>query len=88
MASRLMTWAMAWRTLGLSIGATVLFITHSIPEAVALSDRVLVSSSRPGRIVADIDVDLPRPRPADVEDDPEFIALCAQVRHALHGGRS
>lgn len=69
-------------------GATVLFITHSIPEAVALSDRVLVSSSRPGRIVADIDVDLPRPRPADVEDDPAFIALCAQVRHALHGGRS
>jgi NitT/TauT family transport system ATP-binding protein len=69
-------------------GATVLFITHSIPEAVALSDRVLVSSSRPGRIVADIEVDLPRPRAADVEDDPAFIALCAQVRHALHGGRT
>ena len=69
-------------------GATVLFITHSIPEAVALSDRVLVSSSRPGRIVADIEVDLPRPRAADVEDDPAFIALCTQVRHALHGGRT
>ncbi|MEN9644561.1 MAG: hypothetical protein RL238_1230 [Actinomycetota bacterium] len=69
-------------------GATVLFITHSISEAVALSDRVLVSSSRPGRIVADIAVDLPRPRPADVEDDARFVALCAEVRHALHGGRS
>ncbi len=69
-------------------GATVLFITHSIAEAVALSDRVLVSSSRPSRIVADVAVDLPRPRTADVEDDPRFVALCATVRHALHGGRT
>jgi NitT/TauT family transport system ATP-binding protein len=69
-------------------GATVLFITHSIAEAVALSDRVLVSSSRPSRVVADIAVDLPRPRPADIEDDPRFVALCSQIRHALHGGRS
>ncbi len=67
-------------------GVTVLFITHSIGEAVALSDRVLVSSARPSRIVADIRVDLPRPRPADVEDDLRFVALCAEVRHALHGG--
>ena len=69
-------------------GATVLFITHSIAEAVALSDRVLVSSSRPSRVVADIEVDLPRPRGADVEDEPRFIELCARVRHALHGGRA
>jgi NitT/TauT family transport system ATP-binding protein len=69
-------------------GATVLFITHSITEAVALSDRVLVSSSRPSRVVADLVIDLPRPRTADVEDDPRFVALCAEVRHALHGGRS
>jgi NitT/TauT family transport system ATP-binding protein len=69
-------------------GATVLFVTHSIAEAVALSDRVLVSSSRPSRIVADVTIDLPRPRTADVEDDPRFVALCADVRHALHGGRS
>ena len=67
-------------------GATVLFVTHSIPEAVALSDRVLVSSARPSTMVADIDIDLPRPRPADVEDEPRFVELCAQVRHALHGG--
>ncbi len=69
-------------------GATVLFITHSISEAVALSDRVLVSSTRPSRMMADIAVDLPRPRSADVEDDPRFVALCANVRHALQTGRA
>ena len=69
-------------------GVTVFFITHSIAEAVALSDRVLVSSPRPARVVADITVDLPRPRAADVEDEPRFVELCAQVRHALHGGMS
>ncbi len=69
-------------------GATVLFITHSISEAVALSDRVLVSSTRPSRMVADIAIDLPRPRSADVEDDPRFVALCADVRHALQAGRA
>jgi NitT/TauT family transport system ATP-binding protein len=69
-------------------GATVLFVTHSIAEAVALSDRVLVSSTRPSRVVADIAIDLPRPRADELEDDPRFLALCAEVRHALHGGRS
>ncbi|MEI7548018.1 MAG: ABC transporter ATP-binding protein [Actinomycetota bacterium] len=67
-------------------GVTVLFVTHSISEAVALSDRVLVSSPRPARVVADIAIDLSRPRGADVEDDPRFVELCAQVRHALHRG--
>jgi NitT/TauT family transport system ATP-binding protein len=67
-------------------GATVLFVTHSIPEAVAMSDRVLVSSPRPSRMLADITIDLPRPRPAELEDEPRFIELCSQVRHALHGG--
>ena len=67
-------------------GVTVLFVTHSITEAVALSDRVLVSSPRPTRLVADIAIDLPRPRSADVEDDPRFVELCAEVRHALHRG--
>jgi NitT/TauT family transport system ATP-binding protein len=67
-------------------GVTVLFITHSISEAVALSDRVLVSSPRPSRVVADIAIDLPRPRPSDVDDLPQFVDLCADVRHALHRG--
>lgn len=67
-------------------GVTVLFVTHSISEAVALSDRVLVSSPRPTAIVADIAIELPRPRAADVEDDLRFVELCAEVRHALHRG--
>ncbi len=69
-------------------GVTVLFVTHSIAEAVALSDRVLVASTRPATVVADIAIDLPRPRPAEVEDDPRFVELCAQVRHALHRGNA
>jgi NitT/TauT family transport system ATP-binding protein len=69
-------------------GVTTIFVTHSISEAVALSDRVLVSSPRPARIVADIAVDLPRPRPDDVDDDPRFFELCSQVRHALLEGAS
>jgi NitT/TauT family transport system ATP-binding protein len=64
--------------------ATVLFVTHSITEAVQLSDRVLVFSPRPASIVADIDVTIARPRAVDLEDDPAFIALCASVRHRLH----
>jgi NitT/TauT family transport system ATP-binding protein len=67
-------------------GVTVLFVTHSISEAVALSDRVLVSSPRPTTVAADIAIDLPRPRASDVEDDPRFVELCAQVRHSLHQG--
>jgi NitT/TauT family transport system ATP-binding protein len=68
-------------------GVTVLFVTHSISEAVALSDRVLVSSPRPTNIVADISIDIPRPRQDDVEDNPRFVQLCSDVRHALHGGQ-
>jgi NitT/TauT family transport system ATP-binding protein len=67
-------------------GVTTIFITHSISEAVALSDRVLVSSPRPARIVADIEIDLPRPRPDDVDDDALFFELCRRVRHALLEG--
>lgn len=65
-------------------GATVVLVTHSIPEAVALGDRVLVMSPRPARVVADIAVTLPRPRSESVDDDPGFVALCSTVRHALH----
>jgi len=66
--------------------ATVLFVTHSISEAVLLADRVLVSSPRPARLVADIAVDLPRPRASDTEESARFVELCAQVRRALHDG--
>lgn len=59
---------------------TVLFITHSIPEAVFLSDRILVMSSSPGRIIHEIAVDLPRPRSIALMASPQFAALCGEIR--------
>ena len=58
---------------------TVLFITHSIEEAVGLSDRVLVMSNSPGMIVEEIHVDLPRPRPAHLGDYPDFAHYAQRV---------
>lgn len=62
---------------------TVLFVTHDIQEAVFLSDRVLVMCSRPGRIVADVEIDLPRPRCSEIVEDPHFGALQAELHRAL-----
>jgi NitT/TauT family transport system ATP-binding protein len=62
---------------------TIVFVTHSIAEAVFLSDRVVVMSPRPGRIEAIIDVDLARPREAATRDAPRFFELVAEVRHHL-----
>jgi len=70
---------------------TVLFITHSVEEAVGLSDRILVMSPSPGEVVDDIRVDLPRPRPIVLGDAPEFAAYVDRIhRHfermgVLHG---
>jgi ABC-type nitrate/sulfonate/bicarbonate transport system ATPase subunit len=58
---------------------TSLFVTHSVDEAVILSDRILIMGARPGRILADIRVDLPRPRDRDVEASDEFVALRQEV---------
>lgn len=64
---------------------TVLFVTHQIDEAVYLSDRVLVMSARPGRLIADITIDIPRPRALRVKRDPRFVELQGQVWDLLHG---
>jgi NitT/TauT family transport system ATP-binding protein len=66
-------------------GATCLFITHSIDEAVLLSDRVVILAPRPGRVVRVETIDLPRPRRAGIEDLPEFHAHVSSVRRTLHG---
>ena len=58
---------------------TVVFITHQIDEAIFLSDRVLVMSARPGRILADITIDLPRPRDLDIKRTQEFVAYEDQI---------
>ena len=58
---------------------TVLFITHSLEEAIGLSDRVLVMSPRPGRIVDEIRIELPRPRPAHLGDYPSFNAYADRI---------
>jgi NitT/TauT family transport system ATP-binding protein len=69
-----------------STGSTVLFVTHSIAEAVFLSDRVAVLSAHPGRIVDVVNIDLPRPRAADLEDQPKFFAIETALRAILHEG--
>ena len=58
---------------------TVLFITHQIDEAIYLSDRVLVMSARPGKILANIAIDLPRPRQLEIKRTPEFITYADQI---------
>jgi NitT/TauT family transport system ATP-binding protein len=65
------------------IGATALFVTHSIQEAVFLSDRVAVLSPRPGRVVRLERVPFPRPRQFDLRFEPRFIELVAELRHLL-----
>jgi NitT/TauT family transport system ATP-binding protein len=64
---------------------TVVFVTHSIPEAVFLSTRVAVMSSRPGRIAKVVDVDLPQPRTVDTREDERYFELVTTFREALRG---
>ncbi len=66
--------------------AAVLFVTHSIAESVFLSDRVVVLSSRPGRIIGAVDIDLPHPRVPETEDDPAFFQHERVLRQLLHSG--
>ena len=71
-------WALTNKTIG--------FVTHSIPEAVYLSTRIVVMSPRPGRISDVIESPLPKERPLEIRDTPEFIAVAQRVRDGLRGG--
>ena len=69
-------------------GTTVVFVTHSIPEAVFLSSKVVVMSPRPGRIIRVIDIDLPRPRTDDTRETARYFSLITEVRETLRGRRA
>ena len=71
-------WARTEKTIG--------FVTHSIPEAVYLSTRIVVMSPRPGRITDVIESPLPKERPLDIRDTPEFIEVAHRVREGLRAG--
>ena len=66
-------------------GAAVLFITHSISEALLLSDRVVVMSARPGKIAEDLSVNFPHPRENTLRADPQFVAMESHLREQLEG---
>jgi len=66
-------------------GRTVLFITHDVDESIFLSDRILVMSPRPGRVVADLANPLPRPRDIATLTDPQFNELKSRIMGLLHG---
>ncbi|WP_185804819.1 ABC transporter ATP-binding protein [Pontivivens nitratireducens] len=65
---------------------TIAFVTHSIPEAVYLSTKIVVMSPRPGRVTDLIESTLPRERPLEIRDSPEFIAIAHRVREGLRAG--
>jgi len=67
---------------------TIAFVTHSIPEAVYLSTRIVVMSPRPGRIIDVIESTLPAERPLDIRETPEFLAMAHRVREGLRAGHS
>jgi NitT/TauT family transport system ATP-binding protein len=69
-------------------GKTVVFVTHSIPEAVFLSTHIVVMSPRPGRIIDIIETGLPRQRTLDIRETPEFLKIAHRVREGLKAGHS
>jgi NitT/TauT family transport system ATP-binding protein len=67
---------------------TIAFVTHSIPEAVYLSTKIVVMSPRPGRIADVIESTLPKERPLDIRDTPEFLEIAHRVREGLRAGHA
>ena len=67
---------------------TICFVTHSIPEAVYLSTKIVVMSPRPGRVTDIIESTLPKERPLDIRESPEFLAIAHRVREGLRAGHS
>ena len=67
---------------------TICFVTHSIPEAVYLSTKIVVMSPRPGRVTDIIESTLPRERPLDIRETPEFLEIAHRVREGLKAGHS
>ncbi len=64
-------------------GKTAILVTHSLSEAIFLSDRVILMSPRPGRVALDLRIDLPRPRTADMKETPQFVAYQKQLRSLI-----
>ena len=71
-----------------STNKTICFVTHSIPEAVYLSTKIVVMSPRPGRIIDIIDSPLPNERPLEIRDSAEFLTVSQRVREGLRSGHS
>jgi NitT/TauT family transport system ATP-binding protein len=69
-------------------GKTICFVTHSIPEAVYLSTKIVVMSPRPGRVTDVIISPLPKERPLDIRETPEFLAVAHRIRQGLRAGHS
>ncbi|WP_081756705.1 ABC transporter ATP-binding protein [Gorillibacterium massiliense] len=68
-----------------NVKSTVVFVTHSIPEAVFLSDRIFVLSPHPGRLSAVVDIPLPRPRTKELRNHPDYFKLIADIRDRFEG---
>jgi NitT/TauT family transport system ATP-binding protein len=67
---------------------TIVFVTHSISEAIFLADRVWVMSPRPGRLSRIVDVDFARPRHIDLQFEPKFIEILKSIREDVEGSKS
>lgn len=75
--------AMELQRIWMATQKSIIFITHSIPEAVFLSDRIIILSARPGKVIEEVKVDLPRPRSIETMADKVFSELCNRLRNVF-----